>query len=215
MSGSESTHSKSQSRVASTDTRAVKSDARPGKRLRLVDLEPGSADPTAVANALEAFLRQSTASTQIESLRRAATTAGEIERMMQASARVYSEQVILPIEEHQFELPIPVASPEAWRNPPLAWSEPVRLLASRDGTRALQTGIQASLAVMVVSVFIMLASTVAGLAGLYVGFAVFSFANYAAYRLGETNIILSPRVALMGIYAGVGLAATMVVAAIF
>jgi hypothetical protein len=59
----------------------------------------------------------------------------------------------------------------------------------------------------------MLASNAAGLAGLFLGLTAFCFANYASYRVGGRDVIVSPRVSLMGIYGGLGLAATMVVAA--
>jgi hypothetical protein len=77
----------------------------------------------------------------------------------------------------------------------------------------LRRGGKASVTIIAASVLLMLIAEGLGLAGIYLGLAVFSAANYAAYRIGEPNIIIGPRIALMGIYGFLGLALTVVIAA--
>jgi hypothetical protein len=198
---------------------------RPRRPVSLVDVSDPIAFPT--AEKLSELLRASQAGHRVQSIERAASAAGELETMLRQSMKAYHQQVIFPLEEqpdeesatpylhHRFttiEEPATLHVPSAIEALPQGLStQPV---GPADGAHILQRGIQVSLGVMFASVFVMLASNAVGLAGLFFGLSVFCFANYASYRVGERDVIISPRVSLMGIYGGIGLAATMVVASV-
>ncbi len=204
-----------------TKRSAVASKGR-AEYIRLVNISDPTSFPT--EEKLSAFLRASQAGHRMQSLERAASAAGDLESVLRKSINAYHQHVIFPLEEQPpeqrgstyyyhhsaIEEPITVDFSHAT---PISLTDTSTAARAVDGVHILQSGIQVSLGLMFISVFVMLVSNAAGLAGLFLGLTVFCFANYAAYRVGERDVIVSPRVSLMGIYGGLGLAATMVVAA--
>jgi hypothetical protein len=161
--------------------------------------------------------RSAEQSSSLAGMHRAADAAGELESLLRRSAQAYMRQVVLPTEEHEDEAFREQGAVSAEDRPSPARRRPSLQIGpehDRDDRGILRTGIQASLVAMVASTFLLLASNAAGLAGLSFAFSMFCLANFAAFRVRESNVILSPRVALMGMYSGIGLALTVIVAAL-
>jgi len=78
----------------------------------------------------------------------------------------------------------------------------------------LRRGVAASFAIVACSVFALIVDLGFGLAGMYVGLAVFCLANFSAYRFTEEQTLLPPRVALLMGLGFIGLVPVVAVASL-
>lgn len=75
----------------------------------------------------------------------------------------------------------------------------------------LRWGVLAGWVLVLGSILVALGSWAIMLATIYLGVAVFCFADYAGYRVAGTRWFLPPRAALIGVYGFIGLSITMIV----